>query len=312
MLLVFIPHPALDKTAVFPHFDVGQTFRTADMRRQAGGKGYNFARATRCLGGECVVVGPLAGHIGHMVYDLAEAEGIASDPVWVDGETRTCLDIVNASNGVITEVYENGPRINEGDWARIAAHTGQAARQAQALCVCGGFLPGAPPYALRDIVTCAHAAGIPAWLDTYGPQLAGALELSPELVKINQHEAADLVGHSADAPVDALRAARALQQRGARAVLITLGKLGAIGVGADGQPVGWAAPNTGGMFPVGSGDSLFAGLAWGLSRGQSLRDALRLGIAAGAANTLQPGAATFDRAQVEALLPQVKPSSEGW
>lgn len=309
MLLVFIPHPALDKTVVFPHFEVGRTFRTTDMRQQAGGKGYNFARALRCLGGQCVVAGPLAGHIGHMVRDLAEAEGIVSDPVWVAGQTRVCLDIVDAGNGVITEVYENGPRIDESNWARIAAHVAQAAPRAGALAVCGGFLPGAPPHALCDIVAAAHAAGIPAWLDTYGPQLAGALALNPELVKINQHEAADLVEHAVNTPADALCAARALQQRGAQAVIITLGKLGAVGVDAQGQMVGWAAPDTGGMFPVGSGDSSFAGLAWGLAQGWPLRDALRLGIAAGAANTLQPGAAMFERAQVEALLPDVQPLS---
>lgn len=314
MLLVFIPHPALDKTVVLPHFEVGRTFRTTDMRQQAGGKGYNFARALRCLGGQCVVAGPLAGHIGHMVRDLAEAEGIASDPVWIAGQTRVCLDIVDAGNGVITEVYENGPRIDADDWARIAAHVAQAAlrccnARASALAVCGGFLPGAPPHALRDIVAAAHTAGIPAWLDTYGPQLAGALALNPELVKINQHEAADLVEHAADTPADALRAAQTLQQRGAQAVIITLGKLGAVGVDAQGQTVGWAAPNTGGMFPVGSGDSLFAGLAWGLEQGWPLRDALRLGIAAGAANTLQPGAALFERAQVEALLARIQPLS---
>lgn len=307
MLLVFIPHPALDKTVVFPHFEVGRTFRTTDMRQQAGGKGYNFARALRCLGGQCVVAGPLAGHIGRMVCDLAKTEGIVSDPVWVAGQTRVCLDIVDAGSGVITEVYENGPRIDESDWARIAAHVAQLAPHSRALSVCGGFPPGAPPHALRDIMAGAHAAGIPAWLDTYGPQLAGALALTPELVKINQHEAADLVEHAVDTPADALRAAHTLQQRGAQAALITLGKLGAIGVDTHGQTVGWAAPDTDGMFPVGSGDSLFAGLAWGLERGWPLRDALRLGVAAGAANTLQPGAAVFERAQVEALLPQVRP-----
>lgn len=313
MLLVFIPHPALDKTVVLPHFEAGRTFRTSEMRQQAGGKGYNFARALRCLGGQCVVTGPLAGHIGHMVRDLAEAEGIVSEPVWVAGQTRVCLDIVDAGSGVITQVYESGPRIDADDWARIAARiaarVAQATPRAGALAVCGGFPPGVPPYALRDIVAAARAAGIPAWLDTYGPQLAGALLLNPELVKINQHEAADLVEHTVDTPADALRAAQTLRQRGAQTVIITLGRLGAIGLDAPGEMVGWAAPDTGGMFPVGSGDSLFAGLAWGLAQGWPLRDALRLGVAAGAANTLQPGAAAFTRAQVEALLPQVRPLS---
>ncbi|MCS7061575.1 MAG: hexose kinase [Anaerolineae bacterium] len=311
MLLVFVPHPALDKTVVLPHFAVGRTFRTTEVRQQAGGKGYNFARALHRLGGQCLVVGPLAGHIGQMVHDLARAEGILSDPVWVAGETRVCLDIVDASSGIITQVYESGPLVDDRAWtciaARLEAHVRGGIPSFAALVVCGGFMPGAPSQALFDVVGCAHAAEVPIWLDTYGPQLAAALQGRPDLVKINQHEAADLIGHPIDSVDHALEAARALQERGAQTVVITLGKLGAVGVDAHGAPFGWAAPDTGGMFPVGSGDSLFAGLAWRLQQGAALDDALRLGIAAGAANTLQPGAAVFERDQVEALLARVKP-----
>lgn len=46
--------------------------------------------------------------------------------------------------------------------------------------------------------------------------------------------------------------------------------------------------------PVGSGDSVLAGLVAALNAGRSIPDALAQATAAGAANTVQPGAAVFD------------------
>jgi 6-phosphofructokinase 2 len=55
---------------------------------------------------------------------------------------------------------------------------------------------------------------------------------------------------------------------------------------------------------VGAGDAMVAGVAVGLVRGWSLTDAVRLGIAAGAAMLLTPGTAPCTRADTERLLEQ--------
>jgi 1-phosphofructokinase family hexose kinase len=309
MVIAFIGHPALDKTAVIPGYAIGRTYRVNDVLRLAGGKGFNFARALLRLGGQPLVVGPLAGHTGRLVQSLAEAEGIAVAPAWIAGETRTCMTVVDPGTGAITEVYENGPRLTDpADWERLLAELRRALRAegARALAVSGGFQPGAPASALREVMTCAAEAGLPVWLDTYGPQLANALDLRPELIKINQHEAGDLAGMEVEGPDDAVRAAADLRRRGARHVVITLGKLGAAGRDRDGRAFALEAPDTGGLFPIGSGDSFFGGMAWALERGQPLIEAARLGVATGAANTLQPGTAIFTRDQVDALLAQVR------
>ncbi len=310
MIIAFIGHPALDKTAVIPGYAIGRTFRVNDVLRLAGGKGFNFARALHNLGGEPLVIGPLAGHTGRLVQALAEAEGIATDPAWIDGETRTCMTVVDPATGAITEVYENGPPLpGPDDWRRVVERVRQAAPRASALAVSGGFLPGAPSSALREVVSIAAEAGMPAWLDTYGQQLANAIDLRPALVKINQHEAGDLVGRDVNDADGAVEAARDLRRRGARAAVITLGKLGAAGVDESGAAFAWAAPQAGGLFPIGSGDSLFGGIAWALERGQPLKEAVKLGVAVGAANTLQAGTAIFTREQVERMLGETLPET---
>ena len=55
--------------------------------------------------------------------------------------------------------------------------------------------------------------------------------------------------------------------------------------------------------PIGCGDCLAAGVAWGMSRGDSLLDAVRLGLAAAADNVTQLLPARLSKNRVEALVP---------
>jgi fructose-1-phosphate kinase PfkB-like protein len=57
-----------------------------------------------------------------------------------------------------------------------------------------------------------------------------------------------------------------------------------------------------GAYPVGSGDAFLGGLAVGFARGDDTVDAARLGLAAGAANALIPGAGELDPLDVDRLL----------
>ena len=309
MILTVVPNPSLDKTTVVAGFQLGQTFRVPRPLGLAGGKGFNVARALRALGEVPLVVGPVGGHTGRAILDLAASEGLACAPVWIAGETRTCLTIVDPSTSRITEIYEHGPALGEDDWRAVITQATMQLQTATHMVLSGSYPPGTPPTSLRELVAEAGAARIPALLDTYGPHLAAALESEPTLVKINQHEAASMVGYRIEDATTAAGAALALQGRGAQAVVITLGRQGAVGVDATGRAFGWSAPELPGLYPIGSGDALFGGVIAGLARGESLREAVRLGVAVGAANTLQIGAGIFDPAQVEALLGEVRPLS---
>jgi fructose-1-phosphate kinase PfkB-like protein len=60
---------------------------------------------------------------------------------------------------------------------------------------------------------------------------------------------------------------------------------------------------------VGSGDSLVAGLAIALARGDDLVEGMRLGSAAGAATAAAVGTHLGERADVEKLVPLVRVES---
>ncbi len=141
-------------------------------------------------------------------------------------------------------------------------------------------------------------------LDTRGEALRLALDETPWLVKVNAAEAGEFLGEQVDSPRSAIAAAHALCQSGAESAIITLGAQGAVAVDPSGVWVA-ASPPIAALAPVGSGDAFLGGLVLELSRGMGLPGALRLALAAGAANALTLGPGVFESAQVLSLKDQV-------
>jgi 1-phosphofructokinase family hexose kinase len=308
MILTVVPNPSLDKTMLIPDFVAGKIYRPGEVLTLAGGKGFNFARALRVLGQRSQVIGPIGGFTGQYLLELASRDGLECNPLMVKTEVRTCLTIVDQAKGNrLTELYEKGAALDEGEWERLMELAVSHFAEATFLAVCGSFPTGVPAKGLYDLVQKAQAAHLPVLLDTYGPQLEGVLELGPALLKINQFEAGELTERVITTPDQAIAAAIDLQKRGVREVVVTLGKQGAVGLTLEGLPFGWRAPEVAAISATGSGDALFAGIAASLKDGQPLRKAVRLGVASGAANTLQIGAGRLELDQVQQLFQQVQP-----
>jgi len=72
------------------------------------------------------------------------------------------------------------------------------------------------------------------------------------------------------------------------------------------EPTVLRRSTTGGRSTVGSGDSMVAGLAVALARGDDVEAALKLGTAAGAATAASTGTGLGTAEAVEALLPRVE------
>lgn len=307
MLLTVVPNPALDKTIVLPDFVVGQIHRAQEVLILAGGKGFNFARALQTLGEQAQVIAPIGGYAGQQLLALAAQEGLMVNAQKIQAEVRTCLTVIDpAAHYRATEIYEQGSVVTEGEWDALLQCVSGSLAQASFLVICGSFPPGVPADGLARLLKLANAAGTPVLLDTYGPFVTDVLPMRPALLKINQVEAGKLVGRNITTPSQALEAAKDLQQCGAREVVISLGKVGVVGCAEDGQPFGWSAPVVSAICATGSGDSMLAGIAAGLVRRQELVEAVRLGVATGAANTLQIGAGRLALQQVEELLPAVQ------
>ena len=319
-LLCVCLNAAVDKMAAVDRLVPGLIHRPEVLSVVPGGKALNVARAAAGLGMPVSVVAILAGHAGSWMTDALVARGIATRVVRGAGETRTCLSVLDRSSGELTEFYEPGVALDAAGWDAVedAVRTELADDPTGTLVVLAGSLPpGAPETGYGRVVTIAHDAGARAVVDADRAVLTESLAARPWLVKVNAREAtaaADLAGGGVPgepatledvAEGVAVGSAQRIRARTGGLVLVTRGVDGAVLVDETGAVWRIGGPPERGRYPVGSGDSLLAGLTVALAAGFPLPEAARRSVAVGAANALVPGQGELHAVDAERMLPAI-------
>ena len=302
--LVFVAaNCSIDRLYEVDHLTAGSIHRPAAVVPRPGGKGLNAARAAAALGARVTAVGIVGGRSGDWIVERLAEIGVEANMLRSAGETRTCVSILDRSTGALTELYERGVEIEPATWDALEVIVARELDRGDvgALGFSGSLPPGAPTDGYARLARLAVARSVPVLADTYGPALTDVLAERPAVVKVNAAEASDAAGMSVADARAAVVAARILRERGAVAVVVTLGTAGAVAVSTAGE-ARLEPPDVRGAYPVGSGDAFLAGLATALIGGAPLIGAARLGMAAGIANALLPGAGELDRMTAERLV----------
>ena len=122
------------------------------------------------------------------------------------------------------------------------------------------------PQTLATVVRLCRHAGVPLCLEPVSVALAPRLEPfigDAALLTPNMREAAVLTGRPVTNREEALLAARALQERGAGTVIVTMAGAGAVYVSADASGH-IPAVQTEALDGAGAGDALTAGVLFGM------------------------------------------------
>jgi fructose-1-phosphate kinase PfkB-like protein len=251
----------------------------------------------------------LGGHTGAYIEARALAEGL--NGVWtrlpqraVDAgprESRTCVLLARPGAGDATVINGNGPPVDADDWARLRDDALAQADAHQVIALSGSLPPGAPLSTFTDFLRALVARFAAVWVDTSGPALTAALAIPGLNIKVNRAELSAALGvplsseHLAE-QLGALRATYGLNR-----LVLTLGAEGAAQATARG--VSRATPPPIALkSSVGSGDALLAGMLSALAQHDDDGQALRLGVAVGAANAASIGGGCFDRGLLDELL----------
>ena len=137
-----------------------------------------------------------------------------------------------------------------------------------------------------------------------------------DVLIVNEHELAEVAGVPAPDPADAqavVAASRRILERGAKAVVVTLGRLGALLCTGAGHMTVAAPPVAKVVDTTGAGDAFCGVFAARVAAGDAMSEALRWGVAAG---SLSVGKATAqasypDAAELAASLRLVPPPRQG-
>ncbi|MGB3210259.1 MAG: 1-phosphofructokinase [Desulforhopalus sp.] len=305
MIFTVTLNPAVDRELTVDAIAFDTVLRASDWRVDCGGKGFNVARMLKSLGISSVALGFAAGKSGEMLNDKLRSLGIETEFVWAEGETRTNVSIVSAENGRYVKVNEPGPAITEADLAQLAQKISERVQAGDWWVLAGSLPPGVPPNYYTELIAIIQSAGAKVFLDTSDEALRQNCAAKPLLVKPNDEEAHGLTGLPVSTPQEIAAAGKAISAMGPESVIISLGKEGAVLVDED---KAWLAtsPAIAAANPIGAGDSMVAGIVWGLSQGDSVREALCKGIACGAATASRKGTSVGTLEQVNELLSQVQ------
>lgn len=309
MIYTVTLNPAVDREMTVPSLAFDTVLRASDWRVDPGGKGFNVSRMLMSLGAASTALGFAAGRSGEFLRDSLEGLGIETDFVWVSDETRTNVSIVAESDGHYIKANEPGPTIIKEDLEKLMVQVRAKARTGDWWVLAGSLPPGVPVEIYANIITIVQSAGAKAILDTSGDGLKKGCGGRPFLIKPNDFEAGKLTGLPVETRPEIIAAAQAILNSGVENVVISLGKSGAMLVNGDAV---WfaASPTIKEANPIGAGDSMVGGLVWALSQGLEPAEALRWGVACGAATASCKGTAVGSRQQVESLAQEIEISIE--
>ena len=305
MILTVTLNAAVDKTYTVDNFTIDRVHRPSSWRIVPGGKGINVARVFRELGGEAIATGFIGGHNGDYILDGMRAEGLKSDFVRTEGESRVCIAILDPAHKTQTELNEIGPAVTEEEVQRLRLKFESLVPGMEFAVLSGSAPPGAPDSIYRELIEVARHYGVRCVLDSSGRPLMEGLQAAPFMAKPNVHELSAVVGRQLATVEEAGAAAGELAEHGIQIMMVTLGRDGALVATGEGV---WKArpPEISFVSAVGSGDALAAGFVFALTQGQSVQEALRLGTGAGAANAMTFGAGFCKREDIMQLADQTE------
>jgi 1-phosphofructokinase len=297
VIVTVTPNPGLDRTIEVGRLRRGQLHRVRRARVDPGGKGINVARVLAAHEIETHAVFPAGGSEGDALVAMLAAQRFAISFVEIASPLRVNVAVIEPG-GDVTKLNEEGPELTEADGRRLLAAVREAARGASWVVSCGSVPRGLTSDFHAQVISVAHSEGARAAVDTSGGALQVALSAKPDLVKPNREELEEAVGWPIDTFGDAVAAARQLLERGARRVLASFGRTGALLIDESSGLHG-IAPCDAVQSTVGAGDALLAGF---LAANGSSQEALRQGVewAAQAVATPGTGVAALGHAVVPA------------
>jgi tagatose 6-phosphate kinase len=290
MILVVGLSPAWQRTLVFEELVPGKVNRATHVSETASGKGVNVARVASILGADVRLLTVAGGNRGRLLRAKLEKQRFGTHVVPVGAETRICQTLLGGDGA--TELVEESGALTSVEVRNVRRAFGAEVRRARLVVLTGTVPRGCGDDFYARLVAESQRLGVPVLIDAQKAQLRNALKHRPLLVKVNRDELAAATRVSYERTSAMLHALRKLVNEGPEYAVITDGAKSVYAFAKPGRTVTiLKPPYVKAKNPIGSGDAMMAGITVGLSRGESMTEAVHLGIACGAANamTTEPG-----------------------
>ncbi len=289
MIYTITLNPALDRTIWLEDLKIDDTNRILKEEKYAGGKGIDVSRVLANFGVANVALGFVGGFAGLEIEGLLINEGVNYDFVKISEETRTNIVINTNTYGKQIIISAKGPTIPAFELTKLIEKINHLDNPSYV--VISGSLPdGLKPAVYAKIIDTAKSVSATAVLDTDGDALKFNISHKPDIIKPNRHELSRVVGRELKTLDDTIIAAKEINQKGVKIVLVSMGKNGILYV-SQSAIMHAVPPEVKVINTIGAGDSSVAGFIYAKFMGFSEEETLKYAVAAGTATTLKPGTA---------------------
>ena len=291
-------NPTIQKTCLFSSLELNEVNRTMEYYTDASGKGINVSRVLMQLGADVCHLTHL-GQNARAFLQLAAKDNIAIE--WEDSgsEIRSCSTLLDRSVNTATEIVEESLPVGEGTSERILKTYRRIIYNYDWIIISGTKAAGYPDTIFPDMVALARELGKKVILDYRGKDLIDSLPLGPQYAKPNIREFVQtfLKNKVDEKSINSTESQKMIKRtmidiyRHYKTIMIVTQGPDPVLFYDDGkikkiQPDAITPVN-----PTGSGDAFTAGLAFSLSKGETLKNAVNEGIRCGALNAklIRPG-----------------------
>jgi tagatose 6-phosphate kinase len=299
MILCVTLNPCLDKTLTVPPWRPGDLVRGTVIREVVGGKGNNVSRALKRLGRDSVPVTFLGGPVGASCESLLRNDD-GLDPIAIPtaAPTRVILTVRTESSAEQTAFFDPDPAITPAEVEAMLQRVDEALRgDVEALTLSGSSPSPATHGVFSHLIAMAQARRVPVFLDTYGPALEAIWGFWPTIIQLNRREAAAHLHKPSLTDDDADGLLQHWHRHGVVCGIITDGE-NPVAIQFRGRRYRAIPPAVEVVNPIGSGDSLLAGLVDGWLNRLDPQPLIRQALACAVANALVWDAGAIEPAEV--------------
>ncbi len=276
-----------------------------EIHVHAGGQGVWIARMAATLGAHVRLCGAFGGESGTILTHLVRNEGV--DVVITEVAGANPIHLQDRRGGERQVIASQEPAtMGRHEVDDLYGHVLATAMEADILAVGGPVdRDEVPLHVYQRLATDLATLGTPVVADLSGDILHAALEGRLTVLKVS-HEDLMRDGDAASADTDHLVGVmRDLQRAGAESVIVTRGGETTLVLSDDGVHE-ILTPQLEEADHRGAGDSLTAGVAVGLARGDGLLEAVRLGAAAGTSSVARHGLASAQAELIDRMIPRIE------
>ncbi len=299
MILTVCMSPSVDVTIELDSLNVGKTNIVKNKTLSFTGKALNVAIGVSRLGQEAYATGFMYNENGAMFERALDVEGVPFAFVWNSGRVREnykCID----NKSMLTEINDVGGQVANEKLVELLHMIRNLSSRSNVTVISGSLPRGVDDSYYYELFKAVDEKSLKI-VDTSGMKLFSALNAGVDLVKPNIDELESTLGRQLQTKEDMLNGCNELLSRGAKAVLLSLGKDGAIITNGT-RSYYCKSINVAINSTVGAGDGMVAAAATLMQQGADLPDILRAGVAAGTATITTFGTVSFTKNKYDEIF----------